>query len=254
MLPPPAPAPAPPLPPLRPSAPRPPLPPFAVLPENTQFVSSSVPPLLKIAPPLAVPPLPPLPPLPSSCTTPSPPFPPAAVFVEAWQLTRLTVPPSLYIAPPLTLVPAVPFVPLAPLSAPLVSVRFLMVKLTPGFTVKRRTAFPPLMLMVWTVPSRTTLVEITIVLVTVIVPEQRKVAVPPSLSAILKPSSVQSATGEARTAVVPANISVSQEINKDARDRLVKARPRDLSVGMNECCNLPKRDNLTKAKSFARGK
>ena len=50
------------------------------------------------------------------------------------------------------------------------------------------------------------------------------------------------------------SISDSQEINKDARDRLVKARPRDLSVGMNECCNLPKRDNLTKAKSFAEGK
>src|SRR5438093_2573357 len=120
------------------------------------------------------------------------------------------------------------------MSAPPLSVRFLTVKLTPWFTVKMRTAFPPLMLGVRPVPSRTTLVEITIVLVTVIVPEQRKVAVSPSLSAILKSSSVQSATGEPRKAVGPASISDSQEINKDARDRLVKARPRDLSVGMNE--------------------
>ena len=52
------------LPPLAPAAPLPPLPPLAVLPENAQFVSSSAPPALKIAPPLALPPKPPLPPLP----------------------------------------------------------------------------------------------------------------------------------------------------------------------------------------------
>src|SRR5438034_10393375 len=55
IAPPPPPPPLPPLPPLwplpltAPAAPLPPLPPLAVLPEKTQFVSSTVPPLLKIA-------------------------------------------------------------------------------------------------------------------------------------------------------------------------------------------------------------
>ena len=84
------------------------------------------------------------------------------------------------------------------------------------------------------------MVEITIVLVTVIVPEQLKVTVPPSLSAVLKSSSVQSATGAAHTAIGSASNNDSKEINKDAGDSLAKARSRDLSVGMNDWFNLLK--------------
>ena len=97
------------------------------------------------------------------------------------------------------------------------------------------------------------MVEITIVLVTVIVPEQRKVTVPPSLIANRKPSSVQKATCAARAAIGSMIQSESTVINKDARDGLAKARSRDLSVGMNDGFNLLLRDNLAKGKSFAPG-
>ena len=101
-------------------------------------------------------------------------------------------------------------------------------------------------------PSRTVLVEITIVLVTVIVPEQRNVTVPPSRSANLKSDSVQTTTDAARIAT--GSMSKRAENNKNVRDRRAKARLRDLSIGMNDCCNLLLSDNLTKEKSFARGK
>ena len=149
-------------------------------------MSETEPPLLKMAPPDALPPLPPLPPLPLSCTMPSPPSLPVAELTDNTQLLSTSMPPLLKMAPPLPLKPAAPLVPLGPASWPAVNERFLRVKWLSGFTVKRRTAFPPLKVAFAPAASRKVLVAMVTVSVKVTVPTvepQSKPTTPPPLSA-----------------------------------------------------------------------
>jgi hypothetical protein len=77
---------------------------------------------------------------------------------------------------------------------PSASVRLRSVRVMLLFTLKRRTAFPPLMVTVRPDASRVVFVEMTFLLVSVIMPSQANVIVPPPVSTASRFASVQFVT------------------------------------------------------------
>src|SRR6185436_2687014 len=154
----------------------PPLPPRAWLLEKTQETAVTTPVSVAMAPPN---------PWPPGLNMPVP-FVPLARWFESAQLMRRSVPPLLSTALPLSL-------------DPFTSPTLLSVKDTPGCTVNRRTALPPLMTTLRPVASNVTSLPMTIVLESRIEPSQSNVAVPPAAIAARRAVSSQVRTGAACT-------------------------------------------------------
>src|SRR5574341_798270 len=132
-----------------------PLPPdTAVLPAIVGLARFTVPPLLKMPPPLAA----------------------AAVLFAIVLLMTFRLPPLFKMAPPL-----------AGLLLPLVMAMLRSVRLMPELMMNTRNVFPPLIVTAWPEPSMIVLAEIVrVALVRVMVPLHAKVTVPPPARAASK--------------------------------------------------------------------